>query len=220
MPLSIRPQSGIEYNEGLPERLKRIAAADAEGVNFIKNRAVEELAKGNAAAQIVIDAADARINELTLARRELKQADVNRRDVVKAETVRKNAHNLLHRIGNYHVQYTDPRGRYWTVNVFKDGKYLTEAPLTPDVLTGKENEEVEVYFPSIDAANDYADRKEFMVATREMLRNSKGEHDWTNNYRQIARVVPTSKPTSFIQENGTKAFSVTACLIEIVDANT
>jgi len=146
------------------------------------------------------------------------QAAVNRMNELKAENFTANSYNKLHKIGNYVVQYTDPRGRNWAVNVIKDGKFTTEAPVTWEIDTN--DSQCEIYFPYPDAATEYIGH-EFPVATRSAVQYPDGSFVM-GDFKQLlkVRIPQTSKLEKGINEkNGSDYWYIEAELVEVLDTN-
>jgi hypothetical protein len=94
--------------------------------------------------------------------------------------------NVPHRIGDdYVVQYQSVRGKEWTVDVTKGGKFLCEAPVSgpDDCPDGMQL----AYFPDLAVARRYASRDSFLIALRDGTGN-KGP------FRRLVRVEPTGRP--------------------------
>ena len=122
------------------------------------------------------------------------------------------SYGVPHAIGDHVVQYSTVRGREWKVNVSKDGKYLTEAPVTWS--SDRTGDTQKLHFVKKGDAWQYAKLTSFCVAVRKRDGERKGR------FVELIDVTPISSPEPYVRENdGRTHFNFTARVNGVIAHN-
>lgn len=140
------------------------------------------------------------------------QAAKARYDEIKSLMNATVSYGVPHAIGDHVVQYSTVRGREWKVNVSKDGKYLTEAPVTWS--SDRTGDIQKLHFVQKGDAWQYAKLTSFWVAVRKRDGERKGP------FVELIDVTPISSPEPVVRENdGRTHFNFTARVNGVIAHN-
>lgn len=135
-----------------------------------------------------------------------------RYDEIKSLMASTVSYGVPHAVGDHVVQYSTVRGREWKVNVSKDGKYLTEAPVTWS--TDRTGDVQKLHFVKKADAWQYAKLSSFWVAVR------KGDGAHMGPFVELLDVTPISSPEPVLREkDGRTHFNFTARVNGVVAHN-
>ena len=139
------------------------------------------------------------------------QAAKARYDEIKSLMNATVSYGVPHAVGDYIVQYSTVRGREWKVNVSKDGKYLTEAPVTWS--SDRAGDIQKLHFVKKGDAWQYAKLTSFWVAVRKRDGERKGP------FVELIDVTPISSPEPVVRENGRTHLSFAARVNGVIARN-
>jgi hypothetical protein len=164
-------------------------AADREKIETLKRNA-ERLG-----ATVVVEAANAKLANLA---GEAKAA--------KAAVQVGKGYRKSHQLSDWTIEYAHIRGRDWLANLYRDGQFVAEGPVTwkNDRKDGK----TIVWFTKRERAEDYATREEFLAVSR--LTNVEAA-----GLPTVFDAVLTLKPASEVKSGERGAFYIEASVVKI-----